>query len=769
MRQHWLRAHVRMSSASRPRPRSWNHRNMPHNARLSAYGFARVAVNVPARKEFDYSIPPALRGAVLPGSRVWVPFGHRNLEGFCVALLMTSDVPSLKPIHKLIDLSPALSPSMLRLTRWIADHYFCSWGQVLHAALPTGVRKGTGTRTTSTVTPAASPRELASQADAIEKRAPRQARVLRLLIEQTPPLTRTELARLAHSSPSVVDSLRKKGLVRFSSQQMDSVWFEDVQPTSPPQLTCEQQAALAPVLDSIERGGFEVFLLQGVTGSGKTEIYLRAIDRVVSRGAQAIVLVPEISLTPQTVRRFRERFARVAVLHSSLTEGHRREQWTAMASHRADVVVGARSAIFAPAPRLGLIVVDEEHENTFKQDETPRYHARDVAVRRAHLENLPVILGTATPSLESYYHAANGEYTRLLLSERVEKRPLPPVDVVDMSTESLPRRRRPILSQRLKRMMEHALSRGEQVILFLNRRGFSTYIFCPRCGFVLRCKKCDISLTFHRRLNKAICHYCSFEADPPESCPECLFPGIRAFGLGTERVEQEVKDLFPDFHVARMDSDVTQGRGSHHRILSDFVNGKIRILLGTQMIAKGLDFPNVTLVGVIVADTALNLPDYRATERTFQLLSQVAGRTGRGPKGGRVIVQTYRPRHYAVLAAAKHDYETFARKELQFRRDLNYPPFSRLVRLVVEGPEEKRVSDRAHRVALALRESAPNTQILGPAPAPITRIRGKYRWHIIAKSPSDGVTASMLAAAEPLLSLSGKLQVTVDVDPLDLL
>jgi len=742
---------------------------MPPEPRLSTYGFARVAVNVPARKEFDYSIPAALRGKLLPGSRVWVPFGNRSLEGFCVALLMKSDVPSLKPIYKLIDTSPSISPAMLRLTRWIADHYFCSWGQALHAALPTGVRKGTGIRTTSVVIPAASPHELKRQADTIEKRAPMQARVLRLLVEQHEPLTRNELARLAHSSTSVINGLREKRLVRFVSQPMDSVWLEDVQPTSPLKLTREQQTALKPILERIDRGGFQVFLLQGVTGSGKTEIYLQAIDKVVARGDQAIVLVPEISLTPQTVRRFRERFPRVAVLHSSLTEGHRREQWMAISSHRADVTIGARSAVFAPTAQLGLIVIDEEHENTFKQEETPRYHARDVAIRRAHLENVPLILGTATPSLESHYSAVTGQYSRLILSQRVEKRPLPEVDVVDMTMEVGPHHRRLILSPRLKRLMGEVLARGEQVILFLNRRGFSTYIFCPRCGFVLRCRKCDISLTYHRRFNKAICHYCSYEADVPERCPECLFPGIRAFGLGTERVEEEVAKLFPDFKVARMDSDVTQGRGSHHRILSDFMTGRIHILLGTQMIAKGLDFPNVTLVGVINADTALNLPDYRATERTFQLLSQVAGRTGRGPKGGRVIIQTYRPQHYAVLAAAQHDYESFARKELESRRDLSYPPFSQLIRLVVEGPEEKRVSQRAHRIALTLRESAPQTQILGPAPAPISVVRGKHRWHIIVKSPSEETTRSMLAAAEPLLPVSGKLQVTVDVDALALL
>jgi primosomal protein N' (replication factor Y) len=322
---------------------------------------------------------------------------------------MKSDIPSLKPIHKLIDTSPSIAPAMLRLTRWIADHYFCSWGQALHAALPTGVRKGTGIRTASVVIPAASPHELKRQADMIEKRAPRQARVLRLLVEQPEPLTRTELARLANSSPSVIDGLRKKHLVRFVSQPMDSVWLEDVQPTSPPKLTREQQAALEPILERIDRDGFEVFLIQGVTGSGKTEIYLQAIDKVVSRGAQAIVLVPEISLTPQTVRRFRERFPRVAVLHSSLTEGHRREQWMAISSHRADVTIGARSAVFAPTAHLGLIVIDEEHENTFKQEETPRYHARDVAITRAHLENVPLILGTATPSLESHYSAVTGE------------------------------------------------------------------------------------------------------------------------------------------------------------------------------------------------------------------------------------------------------------------------------------------------------------------------------------------------------------------------
>ena len=425
-----------------------------------------------------------------------------------------------------------------------------------------------------------------------------------------------------------------------------------------------------------------------MTGSGKTEVYIQAIDEVLCYGRQAIVLVPEISLTPQTEQRFRSRFGRVAVLHSHQSDVERHRHWQQIAAGEVQVVVGARSAIFAPTPHLGLMVLDEEHEASFKQDSSPRYHARDVALARARLEQIPLVLGSATPSLESWHRAQQGVYQLLSLPERVFERPLPRVGTIDLRLEFQNRKSRGAVSRQLHVAMDEALKDDGQVILLLNRRGYTTHIQCPACGHVVRCPQCSIALTHHLTGHLAICHYCDYQIPPPAVCPECRSPGIRYSGVGTQRLEAEVKARFPHHRCLRMDTDTMQKPGSHERALAAFHSGEVKILLGTQMIAKGLDFPNVTLVGVINADTALHLPDFRAAERTFQLVTQVAGRTGRGPRGGRVLVQTFSPEHPAIMAAVRHDYAAFARQELPTRAALCYPPFSSMIRLVVRGPVE---------------------------------------------------------------------------------
>ena len=466
-------------------------------------------------------------------------------------------------------------------------------------------------------------------------------------------------------------------------------------------------------------GGYQAFLLHGVTGSGKTEIYLRAIEEVVRQGKEAIVLVPEISLTPQTIERFRGRCGQVAVLHSHLGNADRGVHWRRVAAGQVQVVVGARSAVFAPTRKLGLIVVDEEHETTFKQENTPRYHARDVAVMRARLESVPILLGSATPSLESWHNAAEGRYTLLSLPQRVADRPMPPVELIDLRHER-PRGPFSAVGPTLERAMKQALAAGGQVILLLNRRGFSTHVHCPDCGHVLTCQHCDLALTYHKGRNVLLCHYCGYETPPVQRCPQCQKETVRYMGLGTEKLLAEIAQKFPDRVVQRMDSDTMDRPGSHARALDAFRDGRTHILLGTQMIAKGLDFPNVTLVGVINADVGLHLPDFRAAERTFQLLSQVAGRAGRGPRGGRVQIQTYSPEHPCIALAAKHDYETFVVGELGQRRLHNYPPYQRLVRLIVRSLDQDAAEQFADRLAgafrAALQSEAGRTRLL-PLPA----------------------------------------------------
>jgi primosomal protein N' (replication factor Y) len=542
-------------------------------------------------------------------------------------------------------------------------------------------------------------------------------------------------------------------------------------------LTAEQEAALAKVGERLDLPSFGVVLLCGVTGSGKTEVYLRAIERVLAAGRQAIVLVPEISLTPQTHSRFAERFgggSAVAVLHSHMSDTQRHREWRRIADGKAAVVVGARSAVFAPCPRLGIVVVDEEHETTFKQaDAAPRYHARDVAIVRAQREGFPVLLGSATPSLETLHNCRVREhFVRVDLTARVDDLPMPPVSVVDMKKEA---RRRPgqhIISGELEHELREAFRRGEQAILLLNRRGHSTFLLCPRCGYVAKCPHCDVALVWHQAGGMAVCHYCTQSQPPPSRCPACSTGEMRRFGAGTQRLEEEVSKLFPAVAAARMDSDTTTTAGAHEAILKAFADGDLQLLMGTQMIAKGLHFPRVTVVGVVNADTALGLPDFRAGERTFQLVSQVAGRAGRSRLGGKVVVQSYEPDLPPIARAAAHDYHGFAEGEMLQRRGLDYPPFARLVSFIVRHEMRDKAAAAAAELhaGLAGLASAGDLPVRfrGPVPAPLGKLSDVYRFLLLASAPGPAALQTMLSEARRTRLLEG-FDVVVDVDPVAVL
>ncbi len=660
---------------------------------------------------------------------------------------------------------------MLSLTRWMATYYACSWGQALDAVVPAGVKKAAGTHLRTFLV---APEEVKLARDTYNL-PPKQAEALAVLCRSNELLTLEDVCRLAVCKPGTVAELRGKGLIRSLKRRTDKPLPSPADPAiepprAPLHLTDEQREALDRMAPALDGDAFSAFLLHGVTGSGKTEVYLSAIERVVARGREAIVLVPEISLTPQTIRRFRRRFAKVAVLHSHLSDVERHRHWRAIAAGDVQVVVGARSAVFAPARNLGLIVIDEEHESTFKQETSPRYHARDVAMVRAQRLGIPVILGSATPALETWNNAQNGRYTRIPLTKRVADRPMPEVGLIDLRGEK-PEPGSPVggLSGALKVAIREALDGRGQVILLLNRRGFHTFILCPKCGHVLKCGSCDVALTHHKGRKKAQCHACDSERTPPETCPSCR-SALHYGGVGTERLEREVKSAFPDAVVRRMDSDTMKAPGSHEQVLKAFKDGQVDILLGTQMIAKGLDFPNVTLVGVVNADTSLHLPDFRAAERTFQLVAQVAGRTGRGERPGKVLVQTFCPEEPAIVSATKHDYLGFLETELSRRREHGLPPFGRMVRLIARGPDEAATRTFLAGVADRLRQAAPpGVKLLGPSPAPVVKIRDLFRYHLRLQAASAKPLQSLLHAEMPGIVAPHGIELAVDVDPLSLL
>ncbi|MDM7998878.1 MAG: primosomal protein N' [Dehalococcoidia bacterium] len=584
-----------------------------------------------------------------------------------------------------------------------------------------------------------------AEAERLAARAPRQAALLRLLLERAQPVPARETA----ATPATVKALRDRGLISIVGVQVwrDPLLDREFVPSAPPVLTASQEAALEEIragLKQLQKGSPPaVFLLHGVTGSGKTEIYMHALAEAVVLGRRGIVLVPEISLTPQTIGRFASRFpGRVAVLHSRMSPGEQFDEWHRIRDGAFDVVIGPRSALFAPQPDLGLIIIDEEHEWTYKQEEqSPRYHAREVALKLGELAGAAVVLGSATPDVETYYGAQTGRLRLLELPQRITVRgesPLPEVELVDMR-EELKAGNRSIFSRSLSRAIGETLDLREQVILFLNRRGSSTFVQCRNCGYAMRCPRCDLALTYHSRAEMLSCHQCNYRKAVPDVCPVCWSRRIRYLGLGTERVEDEVRRAFPLARTLRWDRDVTGGKGSHEKILDAFLAHKADILIGTQMIAKGLDLPLVTLVGIISADTMLHFPDIRASERTFQLLSQVAGRAGRGALPGKVVVQTYTPDNYAIAAGARHDYASFYRREIELRQQHNQPPFGRLISLVHMHANAEACRAGAEKMFQRLSERRDqdrlNVELVGPAPMFFARIRGRYRWQIVLRGP----------------------------------
>ncbi len=732
---------------------------------------AEVVFNLPLERPYTYLVPEGLRGMINAGQRVKAPLGRSNrpVVGYCVAVRPAGcSQAKLKPILELLDSQPLLDDRMLELTRWIGERYLCGWGQVLESVIPAGVRHKSGTRLVRSYTLSDG---VADQLDSL-KLSRQQRLVIDLLQKATGPIAAAELCELAGCGPSPLVSLQKRGLITTDQIRTD-VSGQVSEPINNEQdlvLNPQQQAALDVVLGSLQSGVHHTLLLHGATGSGKTEVYIRAIREVVSYGRQAIVLVPEISLTPQTIRRFRSRFHSVAVLHSHMSDSERNYQWQQIARGGIQVVVGARSAVFAPTPHLGLIIIDEEHEPTFKQDSTPRYHAREVARYRCAQEKIPLILGSATPTLESWLRTQRRQDTLISMPERVAGRPLPPVVIVD--TRNDPRiSRGSSIGRALFQAIMTALKNKGQVILFLNLRGYSPTVWCRSCGTGVKCPNCDVTLTWHRDRAVAVCHSCDYQTPAPEKCPLCESPAIRYLGTGTQKLQEEVASSFPDATVLRMDSDSMKAPGSHDKALESFRKGEVNILLGTQMIAKGLDFPNVTLVGVVDADSMLRQPDMRAAERTFQLIAQVAGRTGRSARGGRVLVQTTSPEDPAVKFAAHHDFLGFAQHELAERHDLMAPPFSCVTRVIFRGPSEQQVLNTAQAVADKLRavcsSSSPDVRILGAAPAPVTRLRGLWRFHLQICGKTSEQVRDLWLQVEKTLSLPEEVEMAVDVDPVN--
>jgi primosomal protein N' (replication factor Y) len=773
---------------------------------------ARVSLELALRKEFDYLIPSELEGQVDVGSRVQVPFGPRKALGCVTAVAEESDRTNLKTIIKIIGAQTLVTPKVLKLARWMAGYYCCAPETALKSVLPDAVRQEqAGWRERLVVralTPMGEPPKLAK----------RQAEIWRLVQERRE-LPLQELVELAGTTAVTIRRLEDKGLVAITSEisERDPYAREHILPTQPLPLNEAQAKSLAAIVAAMdatpppaearnagqmaERSGegretkdsvgkdagapmlaasrseaSRTFLLHGVTGSGKTEVYLQAIEHALAKGQGAIVLVPEISLTPQTVERFKARFSSgarqtlVAVLHSHLSSGERHDEWHKIRQGRARIAIGARSAIFAPVEPLGLIIVDEEHEHTYKQEEAPRYHARDVAIVRGRMEGATVVLGSATPSMESYYNCVKGKYALLDLPVRADDKKMPVVRIVDMRQTLRAGKGIPVFSPQLKEAITQRLERKEQVILFLNRRGYSTSLQCPQCGYVAECPNCSLALTYHRQDQKLCCHICNHVAPVPAVCPnaKCRNPAIRYAGLGTQKVEDMLAKLFPQARIKRMDSDALKRKDDFRRILGDFRAGKIDVLLGTQMIAKGLHFPNVTLVGIIYADLTLHHPDFRSGERTFQLLTQVAGRAGRGDVEGEVFVQAFTPFHPAIQCARRHDFAAFYAEELEFREQLKYPPFSRIALLTLKGRNEEKVKFSAEYLKRELDQRLVDFEglvILGPAPAPLPRAETFYRYQIMLRSPRMSALSQRLARTNAELSLPEEVSLSIDIDP----
>ncbi len=738
--------------------------------------YVRVIMDRAIHRELDYSVPEILAERVSVGSRVRVPFRDKSGLATVVATLDRSEAAGIRPIEAVVGEAPILSEPLLELAKWIGSYYCCPVETVMRSLLPQVIRRAeVGWKKRLFVQPG---RKIdKEELEKLRKRAPRQAELLEAIAQLEAPVPAAELLRKTSLDNQTLRALVKRGLAELREEAVvrDPHGDEQFMQTSNLVLNEEQALALKEIreaLDSPENA--HPILLHGVTGSGKTEIYLQAIRATLERGRTAIVLVPEISLTPQTVERFKGRFAdaqdAVAVLHSHLSEGERHDEWHKIHSGRARIAIGPRSAVFAPLQNLGLIVVDEEHENTYKQEEAPRYHARDVAVVRAKIEKCVVVLGSATPSLESYHNATTGKYRLATLTQRIDDKQMPLMRVVDLRQERRKQKSIAILSDKLRAAMADRLEKREQTILFLNRRGFSTSLLCSDCGEARNCPNCSVALTFHRHFARLSCHLCGHTAAVPKKCPACGKDALIYAGFGTEKVEATVSQIFPKAVVRRMDADSMTRKESYRETLRSFRSGKIDILVGTQMIAKGLHFPNVTLVGIINADLALHMPDFRAGERTFQLLTQVAGRAGRGDTPGEVFVQTYTPFSPSIQFARHHDFAGYFQQELEFRERCDFPPFKHAILITVRSAHEARSKFSAETLKRRLKETLPDEFILGePTPAPLEKLQGQFRFHILIRGEAIMRLSRLIRETLDKLPFPEDVAVAVDVDPYQLL
>ncbi len=724
---------------------------------------ADIAVSAPLKQLFSYLVPNPLAEMAQVGMRVRVSFGRRTTVGFLLKLRQGSS-EGLKPINGLLDEQPLLTPELIKLLRWAADYYYHPLGQVIRSALPAGL--GSDRSVTKIL------REPVYKPSALDEQ-PRGEKQRQLIdfIRSQGEASLSQLRETISAPHASLKRLVELGFLTETEQerQRDPFLSEPLPEDQSLILNAEQLTAVQAISAAIDQSSFQAFLLHGVTGSGKTEVYLQAVAHCLQAEQQSLVLVPEIALTPQLVARFRARFEkssiRLAVLHSGLSDGERYDAWRAITRNEVQIVIGVRSAIFAPLQNPGLIIVDEEHEASYKQGEGFRYNARDLALVRGQQQNCPVLLGSATPSFASYYRSEQGALTRLTLARRAHAGNMPQVELIDLTAQTP----EGVMSNRLIEAVQQCLERREQALLLLNRRGFAPFLLCRDCGTSFHCPNCEITLTFHQRQREVRCHYCDYTEPPVENCPKCDGINIEPEGAGTERLEEELAELFPGARIARMDRDTTSRKGAHQRLVLKMMERQIDILVGTQMVAKGHDFPGVTLVGVLGADSILNLPDFRAAERSFSLLTQVAGRAGRACGGGQVLIQTFNPDHYALTCAAQQDYQDFYQQELPFRQELGYPPCGHLINLVLSGNNSGQVKGTAEQLAARLVAAAGPVEVLGPSPCPLARLRGKSRYQILLKATERPALRRLLAQLDDGGGSLGKgVSLVVDVDPLDM-
>jgi primosomal protein N' (replication factor Y) len=723
---------------------------------------------------FFYLVPESLRHEVKIGQQVVVPFGKRNVNGYIVELQEEDpDLEGIKSIHKICDTNPLFTLQDILVAKWMKERYLCPLVTAMQCFQPPGtVRKSLHLeKKVKMLQLILDPQQAIALGEQLKARAPRQYEGINRLLD-APGYSLLMSGLVKEIGYGSVKALIEKNWVLATQTTQRRIPQEGLKTSEADisSLTSAQIEALSQAEKVLDSSEVKSILLHGVTGSGKTEVYLRVIEAALKRGLDAIVLVPEISLTPQTVGRFQKRFGpQIAVLHSRLSQGERFDEWMRLKNGQARIAIGARSAVFAPLADLGLIIIDEEHEDSYKQDETPRYQAKEVAWQRLVQNNKGrlLMLGSATPSLESYYQARRGNLIYISMPERVEKRPMPANVIVDMRQELL-EGNRSIFSRQLLAKLTEVVNNQEQAILFLNRRGFAQFLLCRSCGYIPRCPSCGVSYTYHQRPEYFLCHYCDRHQSMYAHCPECNSRFLRPFGMGTQKVEEEVARYFPNVKVLRMDKDTTTAKNSHQKILQAFSNKEADILIGTQMVAKGHDFPGVTLVGVLCADTALHFPDYRASEKTFQLLTQVSGRAGRGNIPGFVVIQTYSPSHYAIQAAGRYDYSSFAQRELNYRQRTKYPPFVEIARILITGEEEKVVINTANQLAISCQKGLKSDwQIIGPAPCPLSKLKNRFRWHILIKGDKHDINRVLSLGMETDFDMS--VSVLYDVGATSLL